>query len=265
MKNRSSQSILLVDDDANLRVALSDFLKFEGYSVTAAGRGESALEKLEALSPDLIILDMSMPGMGGLGFLQAISSLGGDTRFPVLVLTARTHMRDLFEEIRVDGFLTKPCEPHVLLAEIRAILADVAQAPASDTPERSAHRVLVCLQAGEARQEIVATLAAVGLSVHGAEPGLAAVGQALRGAPDCILVAPHEHGMHLGALVAMLAQMPQTSRIPVVLCGLEPGMLAELQAELPADLPADRCLMGYDAQAISRCILSLLEKNGKQG
>ena len=70
-------SVLLVDDDTSLLVTLSDFLKFEGYHVVTADSGEEALRRLEEIRPDLIILDMSMPGMGGVGFLKAISSSGG--------------------------------------------------------------------------------------------------------------------------------------------------------------------------------------------
>ena len=122
MSARTAQLILFVDDDANLRLVLSDFLKFEGFMVAVANSCEEALEKLAELSPNLIILDMSMPGIGGLEFLKRVSDESGKPRFPVLVLTARANMRDLFDDMHVDGFMSKPCDPQELISEIERIL-----------------------------------------------------------------------------------------------------------------------------------------------
>jgi CheY-like chemotaxis protein len=122
MSARTAQQILFVDDDANLRLVLSDFLKFEGFTVAVANSGEEALEKLSELSPNVIILDMSMPGIGGLELLKRISDNSGKPRYPVLVLTARANMRNIFEDMHVDGFMSKPCEPQELISEIERIL-----------------------------------------------------------------------------------------------------------------------------------------------
>ena len=100
--DNTKKTILLIDDDTSLLVTLSDFLRFEGYDVTTADSGEQGLKRLKTLEPDLIILDMSMPGMGGIGFLKEISVVG-KPKHPVLVLTARANMAEFFADIDVDG------------------------------------------------------------------------------------------------------------------------------------------------------------------
>ena len=68
MEAKQKRTILIVDDDRSLLTTLSDFLAFEGYEVLTAESGEDGLRTLTDATPDLIILDMSMPGMGGVGF-----------------------------------------------------------------------------------------------------------------------------------------------------------------------------------------------------
>ena len=117
----TQRKILLIDDDPSLRVTVGQFLRFEKYDVTTAESGEAALEVLKTLRPNLIILDMSMPGMGGIGFLKSIMK-DKKPAYPVLVLTARSQMAEFFADIEVDGFLTKPADPDALLQEVARIL-----------------------------------------------------------------------------------------------------------------------------------------------
>jgi DNA-binding response OmpR family regulator len=81
--------ILVVDDDEHLLQTLVDFLAFKGFETAGARSGEEALIKLSERKPDLVILDISMPGMGGVGFLRRITDAEGRRQCPVLVLTAR--------------------------------------------------------------------------------------------------------------------------------------------------------------------------------
>jgi len=106
----------------SLLVTLGDFLSFEGYNVITANSGEKGLEKLKSFIPDVIILDMSMPGMGGIGFLDEISSKSGKPKYPVLVLTAKANMAEYFANVEVDGFIAKPCSPEDLLMEVSRII-----------------------------------------------------------------------------------------------------------------------------------------------
>lgn len=116
------KNILLIDDDTSLLVTLGDFLSFEGYNVVTANCGEQGLEKLKSFIPDIIILDMSMPGMGGIGFLDEISNSAGKPKYPVLVLTAKANMAEYFANVEVDGFIAKPCSPEDLLMEVGRIV-----------------------------------------------------------------------------------------------------------------------------------------------
>ena len=116
------KKILLVDDDPSLLATMGQFLKFEGYDVTTAESGETALEHLKIIRPDIIVLDMSMPGMGGMCFLKSIMGPDGKPQYPVLVLTARSQMAEMFGDIEVDGFMSKPADPDGLLQEIARIL-----------------------------------------------------------------------------------------------------------------------------------------------
>jgi CheY-like chemotaxis protein len=89
-----AKKILLVDDDPNICMMLGDFLMSEGYEISTVHSGEEALTILKQYKPDLIILDMGMPGMGGTGLLEHISAPTGYFPTPVLVLTARSEMAE---------------------------------------------------------------------------------------------------------------------------------------------------------------------------
>ena len=120
--NERKQRILLVEDDPHLVLTLRDFLSFEGYDVATAADGEQGLAQARTCPPDLIILDISMPGMGGLGFLNQIKGADGRPRYPVMVFTARSAMKEFFDTLPIDGFVEKPCERAELLARIRSAL-----------------------------------------------------------------------------------------------------------------------------------------------
>jgi DNA-binding response OmpR family regulator len=135
------KTILLVEDEEHLCVTVSDFLTFKGYAVEVARSGEEALERLESLTPDLIILDISMPGIGGMGFLQRMSRGSGESP-PVLILTARANLQSFFDGLDVAGFVSKPCEKGLLLKQIQRILGDDAPARESAAAGKEVHVLL---------------------------------------------------------------------------------------------------------------------------
>ena len=89
--------ILLIDDEINLQQLVKVVLSAKGYNVTTADNGKDGLEKLEAADPDLIILDMNMPVMGGVEFYQRICDAWSQPKYPILILTARANMEDFFQ------------------------------------------------------------------------------------------------------------------------------------------------------------------------
>ena len=126
--------ILHVDDDARVARVVATVLKEEGYRVVSASSAQEGLRKIHLENPDLVILDISMPGMSGLALLSQISSPDGTLRIPVLIFTAYAQMVDQDTRKRVSGFLTKPADGKTIVGEVRRILMENnANAPASSS------------------------------------------------------------------------------------------------------------------------------------
>jgi len=111
--------LLVVDDDKNLRLLYEDQLKEDGHEVALAGSGREALEYLKNERPDLIILDISMPGMDGIEALGKI--LAKDKAMPVILNTAYSTYKDNFMTWSADAYVVKSGD----LSELRAKIKDV--------------------------------------------------------------------------------------------------------------------------------------------
>ena len=116
------KSILVIDDEADLVKILKFRLEKNGYRVATAPEGETGLRIAKEMRPDLIILDVNMPKMGGLEFYKKVSDEFGRPRFPILILTARGELKDLFRDIKADGFMSKPFEIDELLKKVGKII-----------------------------------------------------------------------------------------------------------------------------------------------
>jgi CheY-like chemotaxis protein len=219
MQDREKRKILLIDDDTSLLVTLRDFLLFEGYEVATADSGEQGLKRLETFLPDLIVLDMSMPGMGGIGFLQRITRSDGSPRYPVLVLTARASMAEFFANVNVDGFIAKPCDPEDLLMEIGRIifLRRGSETDGAAAPQRPARKMLIGEDDKEAARNLAEAFADAGHIVDVARTGPEVVEKAIVQKPDAILIKYLLPGMTGDAVAELLRKMPHTCEIPAVL------------------------------------------------
>jgi CheY-like chemotaxis protein len=129
MERRSK--ILLVDDDPDVRQAISDVLESRDYQVVTARDGEEALEKLKGEKPDLMILDLLMPRMDGFAVCRELQdpSWSEYKKIPVLVLTAvregasrRRYQLETGQTLDVDDYLEKPIDIHILLERVARLL-----------------------------------------------------------------------------------------------------------------------------------------------
>lgn len=133
--------ILLIDDDHRLAGMVSDYLGQSGYVVSVSSTGESGLIDVEVIKPDLVLLDLMLPGIDGLEVCKRIRSLGSATsRTPIVMLTAKGEAMDriIGLELGADDYLPKPFEPRELLARIKAVL----RRQSSDVMEADSDAVL---------------------------------------------------------------------------------------------------------------------------
>ena len=114
-------SVLIVEDDKNIRELLQMYLEKEGYAVTIAGDGGQGLTKFRTIKPDLVLLDVMMPVMDGWAVCRAIRA---EDQTPIIMLTAKGELDDKVAGLKsgADDYVTKPFEMREVLARIEAVL-----------------------------------------------------------------------------------------------------------------------------------------------
>ena len=133
---QSADKVLVVDDDAEIRDLLSHYLREQGYEVSTAGNGEEMWAALRLGEPDIVVLDLMLPGEDGLTLCRNLRATS-DT--PVIMLTARGHETDRIVglEMGADDYLPKPFNPRELTARIKTILRRARSMPKGQVPEQS--------------------------------------------------------------------------------------------------------------------------------
>jgi DNA-binding response OmpR family regulator len=119
--------VLVVDDDQRVRTVVSWQLEADGFAVSEAADGAAALESIERERPDLVVLDLSLPGVGGLDVLRTVRGrerAGSTAPLPVIVLSGRSGETDRIVglDLGADDYLVKPFSPGELAARVRSVL-----------------------------------------------------------------------------------------------------------------------------------------------
>ncbi|MBU0927524.1 MAG: response regulator transcription factor [Spirochaetes bacterium] len=124
-------SILVVEDDPDIRELLAYTLGKEGYEVLQAPSGEAGLKAIEERKPDLVVLDVMLPGMDGLELLRRVKADQGARAAAVIMVSARGEETDVVAglELGADDYVTKPFSPRVLVARVRTALRRASAVP----------------------------------------------------------------------------------------------------------------------------------------
>ena len=239
----NKRKLLLVDDDPSLLETLGDFLNFEGYQVLGASSGEDALVKMRPFQPDLIILDMGMPGMGGVGFLDRITNPDGSTLVPVLVLTARASMAEFFADKQIAGFIAKPCDPSDLLMEVGRILFMTASEGHHVSAPKATRRIVLAEGDPELRETLRSEFVRAGFDVLAVANGPEAVEACVAFKPDAAVMRLELEYMSADEVVSMLKKLPHTKSLQAVVYGMD---LPEAHLEHVANLTVPQNCMLKD-------------------
>jgi DNA-binding NarL/FixJ family response regulator len=121
---KEGNTLLLVDDDPNLILLVTDYLRFQGYEVLTAENGLQALEIINTTTPELIICDIMMPEMDGYSLVQKLRSDPDKQWIPVIFLSAKGQSNDRIKglETGADVYMVKPFEPEELVAQVKSSL-----------------------------------------------------------------------------------------------------------------------------------------------
>jgi two-component system alkaline phosphatase synthesis response regulator PhoP len=124
MESEEKPKILFVEDDLSLQKSISYILEEEGFDVTCAATGEEALELARKTGPDLILLDLVLPGMDGFGVCERLKKDPQTEKIFIIMLTGKGLVNEIVKglELYADDYITKPFEPKILLARIHAVL-----------------------------------------------------------------------------------------------------------------------------------------------
>jgi phosphate regulon transcriptional regulator PhoB len=130
------QKILVIEDEPDIRKLVQYNLAQEHFSVLEAEDGEEALKLLQREKPNLIILDLMLPGLSGMELCKLLRQRSDTARVPILMLTAKAGEADRIVglEMGADDYLAKPFSPREMVARVRAILRRAEAKPATETP-----------------------------------------------------------------------------------------------------------------------------------
>jgi CheY-like chemotaxis protein len=212
------KTVLVIDDEADLLEMIKFQFEAKGHRVFTAGDGLEGLQKLNSIYPDLIILDMNMPKMGGIDFYNSICDAQGKSKYPVLVLTARSNMEELFKNLHVDGFMTKPFDIEVLLQEAQIIMTKKdKQEKQKIVFSQGAKKILIADDSPQELAKISQSFLEAGYLVQVAHHGTEAIERVVLNGPDVTLIKLGMSDIAGDVAIFKLLLMPKTARLKYVL------------------------------------------------
>jgi two-component system phosphate regulon response regulator PhoB len=141
----AKQKILAVDDEEDILELLRFNLTKEGFAVVCAASGEEALKSAVSNKPDLILLDLLLPGMDGLEVARRLKKDASTKEIPIIMVTAKGEEADIVTglEVGAEDYITKPFSRKVLIARVRAVLRRKTAAPADDQEVLTVHDLTI--------------------------------------------------------------------------------------------------------------------------
>jgi two-component system, OmpR family, alkaline phosphatase synthesis response regulator PhoP len=141
----ANEHVLAVEDEEDILELVRYNLEKEGYRVTGVLSGEEALRRARSQPPDLIVLDLMLPGMDGLTVCRELKQDAKTRDLPIVILTAKGEEADIVAglELGADDYVTKPFSPRVLLARIRAVLRRRRTEPAAASDSLEIHGMVI--------------------------------------------------------------------------------------------------------------------------
>jgi two-component system, OmpR family, phosphate regulon response regulator PhoB len=154
--SRMNAHILVVDDEPDISALVAYHLARESYRVRTASSGPEAIRAAEVERPDLIVLDLMLPGMSGLAVLEELRRRPETQEIPVILLTARKEEQDRIAGLRLgaDDYVSKPFSPQELILRVGAVLRRVQQAPPAGKTGKVVRVGPFAVDAGAARAQV---------------------------------------------------------------------------------------------------------------
>jgi len=215
----TNKKILIIDDEIDLTQIVGFLFKSKGFEVQTAADGVEALQKVFTFRPDLIILDMNMPRMGGIEFYNKICGADGKPMFPVLILTARANIQGLFKDLEIDGFMIKPFEIDQLVSEAELIIKNRTSVSSKLTKGYSSGSRKICIveESSIVFDQVSGLFLNADYTVIPAKSGAAAIEKITKDIPDAALIQLGLTDIAGDIVIYRLSQMARTMEVKYVL------------------------------------------------
>lgn len=141
----AKESILIIEDEEDILELLKHTLSKEGYELKGVTSGEEGLKQARAALPSLIVLDLMLPGLGGLDVCRLLRGDPKTMHIPIVMLTAKGEEADIVTglEMGADDYITKPFSPRILLARLRTVLRRKSAQPVDETDTVKIHEITI--------------------------------------------------------------------------------------------------------------------------